>query len=355
MAILPMDLDLLAFLATVVRILFGSMPNLQRNAVPIPADYEYEEVSAESLTGKQKEFFAPYDKKLSEMQYSPMCTYRVRNYGANLMRRYVNPTDRAACTAMAVEVRTKVDSVENRKLASNVSFFTVFTDGKQLTTRNMKVRTVLDHPPEYVVQECPFEEDLKAMKNKHDARAAKLGVPVGVEMSVTRVFEFYQKQHRQFSEFQVQRGTYQRTPTGYAVGKKAFWRGIRNFLVPFAERFSATRLVVTGILAVGIPSYAHLRILPMLVQHADQIGIYWNLTAVSILCVSYVLAGTAVGLLLEKSQFVWGFLFCFVGVHLMTGWWPSPAPFGLIAAVVGHTVARIRKRRGLILETSAAR
>lgn len=350
-----MDLDLLAFLATVARILFGSMPNLRRNAVPIPADYEYEEISAKSLTEKPKDFFAPYDKKLSEMQYSPMCTYRVRNYGANLMRRYVNPTDRAACTVMAVEVRAKVDGVENRKLASNVSFFTIFTDGKQLTTRNMKVRTVLDHPPEYVVQECPFEEDLKSMKKKHDTRAAKLGVPVGVEMSVPRVFEFYQKQHRLFSEFQVQRGTYQRTPTGYAVGKKAFWRGIRNFLVPFAERFSATRLVLAGILAVGIPSYAHLRVLPILMEHAEQIGINWRFIVVLVLSLSYVMAGAAVGLLLEKSQFVWGFLFCFVGVHLVTGWWLSPAPFGLIAAVVGHTVAKIRKRRGLILETSAAR
>jgi hypothetical protein len=350
----PVDLDLLAFLATAARILFGSMPNLQKNAVPIPANYEYKEVSSESMSKEQKEFFAPYDKQLSELQYSPMCTYRVKNYGANLMRRYINPTDRAACTVMAVEVRTTVDGIENRKLASNVSFFTLFTDGKQLTTRNMKVRTVLDHPPEYVVQECPFEEDLRTMKKKHDARAAKLGVPVGAEMSVPRVFEFYQKQHRQFSEFQVQRGTYQRTASGYAVGKKAFWRGIRNFLVPFAERFSATRLVLAGILAVGMPAYAHLRVLPILMRHTGQVGFNWPLVAVLVLSAGYVLAGTAVGLLLEKGQFVWGFLFCFVGVHLLTGWWTSPAPFGLIAAVVGHAVAQMRKRRELILGTSAA-
>jgi hypothetical protein len=236
------------------------------------------------------------------------------------MRRYFNPTDRAACTVMAVEVKASVDGVENRNLASNVSFFTLFTEGTQLTTRNMRVRTVLDHPPEYVVQECPFEEDLGVMKKKHDARAAKLGVPVSAELSASRVFEFYQNQHRQFSEFQVERGTYERTPTGYAVGKKAFWRGIWNFLVPFAERFSATRLVLAGILAVGIPSFAHVRILPLLIEHVEQIGIYWNLIAVLMLCVSYVLAGAVVGLLLEKSQFVWGFLFCFVGVHLVTGW-----------------------------------
>lgn len=354
-ATFPMDLDLLAFLATTGRILFGSMPHLRRNAVAIPAEYQYEEVLPESLTEKQRQFFAPYDKKLSELQYSPMCTYSARNYGANLMRRYINLTDRAACTVMAVEVKTRVDGVETVNLASNVSFFTVFTDGKELTTRNMRVRTVLDHPPEYIVQECPYEEDLAAMKKTHDARAAKLGVPVSAEMSVPRVFEFYQKQHRRFSEFQVERGTYERTPTGYVVGKKAFWRGIRNFLVPFAERFSAARLVLAGILAVGIPAATHVWILPRVIEDRGLVGFDWRMMTVLVLSASYVLAGTAVGLLLEKSQFVWGFLFCFVGVHLLTGWWISPAPFGLIAAVVGHAVAGMRKRQRLILRTSESR
>jgi hypothetical protein len=330
------------------------MPHLQRNVAAIPAEYEYEEVPVESLTEKQKEFFAPYERKLAELQYFPMCTYRVRNYGSNLMRRYINFTDRAACTVMAVEVKARVDGEENRNLFSNVSFFTVFTDGKQLTTRNMRVRTVLDHPPEYVVQECPFEEDLRAMKKMHDARTAKLGVPLAAEMSVPRVFEFYQKQHRQFSEFQVARGTYERTPTGYIVARKAFWRGIRNFLVPFAERFSLTRLVLAGILAVGIPAFAHLRILPMLMEGARHGEIDWRLIAVLMLIGSYVLAGAAVGLILEKGQFVWGFLFCFLGVHLVTGWWTSPAPFGLIAAVAAHAVSRMRKRQRLILRTGGA-
>jgi hypothetical protein len=355
MPALPLDIDLLAFLATVGRILFGSMPNLRKNVAAIPAEYAYEEIPADSLTDKQKAFFAPYDKKLSEMQYSPLCTYRVRNYGANLMRRYINPTDRAACTVLTVEVKARVDSVESVNRASNVSFFTVFTDGKQLTTRNMRVRTVLDHPPEYVVQECPYEEDLSKVKKRHDARAAKLGVPVAAEMSVPRVFEFYQKQHQRFSEFQVERGTYERTATGYVVGRKAFWRGIRNFLVPFAERFSVTRLALAGTLAVGIPAFAHLRILPMVMQNAERFGVNWNITAVLVLVAGYVLAGVAVGLLLEKSQFVWGFLFCYVGVHLVTGWWTSPAPLGLIAAVVGHTVAHMRKRQRIILRASEAR
>ena len=355
MATFPLDIDLLAFLATVARIAFGSMPHLKRNVAAIPAEYDHEEVSPETLTEKQKNFFAPYDKELSELQYFPMCTYRVRNYGANLMRRYINPADRAACTVMAVEVKSRVDGVVSANLASNVSFFTVFTDGKQLTTRNMKMRTVLDHPPQFIVQECPYEENLAALKKKHDAKAAKLGIPVAAEMSVPRMFDFYQKQHQRFSEYQVERGTFERTPTGYVVSKKAFRRGIRNFLLPFAERFSLTRLVAAGIVAVGLPAATYLRIMPMLMEYALRTNLDVRLSSILVLGASYILAGAAVGLILEKSQFVWGFLFCYVGVHLLTGWWISPVPFGLIAAIVGHSVAQMRKRQRLILRTSEAK
>ena len=355
MATLPLDVDLLAFLATVARIVFGSMPRLQRNVAAIPAEYDHEEISAEALTEKQKNFFAPYDRELSELQYFPMCTYRVRNYGANLMRRYINPADRACCTVMAVEVKSRVDGVASANLASNVSFFTVFSDGKQLTTRNMKMRTVLDHPPEFIVQECPYEEDLAALKKKHDAKAPSLGVPVAAEMSVPRMFDFCQKQHRRFSEYQVERGTFERTPTGYVVSKKTFRRGIRNFLVPFAERFSVTRLALAGVLAIGLPAATYLRIMPMLTEYAARSGLDARLSSILVLGASYVLAGAVVGLLLEKSQFIWGFLFCYLGVHLLTGWWISPVPFGLIAAIVGHGVAQMRKRQRLILRTSQAK
>jgi hypothetical protein len=156
-ATFPVDPDMAVFLATVGRILFGSMAQLQRNIAPVPKEYEFEEVPFERLTREQQEFFAPYDKHLLAMEYRPLFTYRVRNYASNLIRRYVNPTDRASCTVIAIEVKTRVAGIVNRTLASNVSFLTVFTDGKELTTRNMSVRTVLDSLPGSIVQECPHE------------------------------------------------------------------------------------------------------------------------------------------------------------------------------------------------------
>lgn len=355
MATFPWDPDMVVFLATVGRILFGSMARLQQNIAPVPKDYEFEEVPAESLTPEQKAFFAPYDKQLLAMEYRPLFNYRVRNYGSNLLRRYANPTDRASCTVIAVEVKTRVDGVVNRTLASTVSFLTVFTDGTELTTRNMRVRTVLDHPQNYVVQECPYERDLSVLKKKHDARAAKLGVPLAVEMSMPRVFAFYQDQHRRFSEFQVERGTYKRTAVGYALSKKAFWRGIRNYLVPFAERFSATRLLIAGIVAIGLPSVTYSRLLPDLAPFLSRASLDVGTSSLLILGASYVIAGACVGLLLEKGQFIWGFLFTYVGVHLVTGWWLSPIPFGLIAGTASHAAAQLLKRRAFIPLANAAR
>lgn len=355
MATFPWDPDMVVFLATVGRILFGSMPRLQQNAVPIPKDYEFEEVPAELLTPEQQAFFAPYDKQLLAMEYRPLFNYRIRNYRSNLMRRYANPADRASCTVIAVEVKTRVDGVVNSTLSSTVSFLTAFTDGTELNTRNMRVRTVLDHPPHSVVQECPYERDLSVLKKKHDARAAKLGVPLAVEMSMPLVFAYYQDQHRRFSEFQVERGTYKRTATGYVVSKKAFWRGIRNYLVPFAERFSAARLLIAGIVAIGLPSVTYSHLLPGLVPFLSRTRHDLGIGSLLVLTASYVIAGAAVGLLLEKGQFIWGFLFTFGGVHLVTGWWVSPIPFGLIAGTVSHGVSQLRKRRAFVPLATEAR
>jgi hypothetical protein len=78
----------------------------------------------------------------------------------------------------------------------------------------MRLKTVLDQPPEYIVQECPNVHDVQALKKHHDARASTVGVPVAPAASPTRIFEFYQKEHRRFSEFQAERGTYLRAHGG---------------------------------------------------------------------------------------------------------------------------------------------
>jgi hypothetical protein len=255
---------------------------------------------------------------------------------------------------MVVETRVNAGGVPKSSNSSLVSFRTEFTDGKGLNTRNMRLRTVLDHPPEYIVQECPNVHDLRALKKRHDARAATLGVPQAPPASASSIFEFYQKEHRRFSEYQVERGTYVRARGGYLVGGKAHWRGIRNFLIPFAQPFSALRFALAAIVAVGLPSFTYARLIPEVMQRAERISLAPAEAWVPILGASSVVAGAAVGVLLEVNEFAWGFLLTFVGVHLVTGWWSSAIPFGAIAGLVSHATAQIRKRQRVVLRTTAA-
>lgn len=348
-----LDSDLLVFLTTVGTILTSSFPRLRKSAVPIPADCDFQEVSPEALTEKQKQFLEPFDRKLAALNYHPVLTYHVKNFGINLLRRYINPTDPASCTIIVVEVKVGVGSTESVNQGSVLNFMTEFTDGKSLTTRNMKLKSVLDQPPEYLVQDCPQVDEPATLKKRHDARARSLGAPVSAPADAPGVFALYQKQHHRFSDYQVERGTYSRTSTGYALTNKSFSRGIRHFLVPFAQRLSLYRLLLAAISAILIPSATSLKILPIAFDFARKIGVHPGLTLTLLLIASYVLAGVIVGLLLDTNAFLWGFLFTYVGVHAVTGWWPSAIPYGAIAGLAAYYAAQLRNRQRLMLASSA--
>jgi hypothetical protein len=354
MLALKFDADLMVFLGTVATILTSSLPHLRRSAVPIPADYDFEELSPEALTEKQRQFLEPYDKKLAALNYHPVLTYHVKNYGSNLVRRYINPVDPAAFMIIIVAVKTKVGSVESVNQSALFNVMTEFAGGKSLTTRNMKLRTVLDHPPEFLVQECPNVDDPATLKTRHDALARSLGAPLPAPSDATNVFDLYQKQHHRFSDYQVERGTYFRTTTGYAVTDKTFWRGIRNFLIPFAQRFSVVKLLLAAVVGIGIPSVTCLKLLPIALHEARTLGAPAAPGLTLFLAASYVLAGAIVGLLLDTNSFVWAFLFTYVGVHLVTGWWPSAIPYGAIAALAAYYAEQLRSRQRLILRPNTA-
>jgi hypothetical protein len=94
----PVDVDLAAFLFVTGRILFTALPSLRKSVPHVPVLYEIENVPDASLTEAQARYFAPYDEKLAAMNYRPVCTYPIRNYGKNLTRYYVNPTETSRST-----------------------------------------------------------------------------------------------------------------------------------------------------------------------------------------------------------------------------------------------------------------
>lgn len=56
------DTDLLTMVLTVVAVL-RKTPAILQQRPPIPAEYEIEEVPAEKLTEKQRDFFPAYDQQ----------------------------------------------------------------------------------------------------------------------------------------------------------------------------------------------------------------------------------------------------------------------------------------------------
>lgn len=144
-------------------------------------------------------------------------------------------------------------------------------------------------------------------------------------------------------------------PGGYRFTSKAHWRGIRDFLIPFSQRFSILRLTLAAFVAIGFPSLVYLRLVPLAMHRSDSSGLDPSVIGAVVLGTSYALAGVTVGLLLEMNSFLWGFLWgfllTFAGVHLVTGWWFSS---GLIAGIASHGSAKFRKQRQRVLHTSPA-
>ena len=87
----PVDVDLAAFLFVTGKMLFTALPSLRQSVPHVPAHYQIENVPEGSLTKAQAHYFAPYDEKLAAMNYRPVCTYLISNYGKILTRYYVEP------------------------------------------------------------------------------------------------------------------------------------------------------------------------------------------------------------------------------------------------------------------------
>ena len=349
----PLDSDLMVFVVTLVKVLVNSPARLRVTAATtrrMPGVFQFQELSPAELTEGQRKFFEPYDEKLARMSYFPMCTYRVANYGHNLLRRYVNAADPASCSVLAVEVKATVDGVVAMSHSSLLEFTTRFAGGSRLTTRNMKRKSPMDQPPDRVVQECPTVNEPEALKKRHDARAAKLGAPQPPEMSVARWLEAAQREHQSFMDYQVERGLYRKESDGaYVASDRLHWRAIRNHFNPFVHRFSPLPFLAAVAIAVGVPTLVLWKVTPWVLAMLPQLGVAAAMAGNLVFLAGYLLAGAAVGLLLQRNTFLWTFLLTYVGVHALTGWWFSMFPFSALAGFTAFAVEQMVKRRKLIL------
>ena len=353
---LPLDTDLTVFVFTVGNIVLGSLPQLRKNVPPVPVKYEIEEVATSALTERQSAVFAPYDEKLAEMNYRPVCTYRVSNYGHNLMRSYVNPAETSRCIVMIVETNVSVAGMRPVGSACVLSFETWFADKMLLTTRNMKLKSVLDRPPYQAVQECPYIEDPAEMKRIHDTQVAKMGCPVAPPLTADQVFRNLHQEHDWFCEYQVAQGIFRMNPDGnsYSFADKAHWRGIFNYLNPFVHRFYAWRFLPAALLAVMLPLLG-LKFVPAAAVAALKNELPVDVATRGVMLACYALAGSAVGLMFESATFIWVFILTYIPMRILAPGALGPIPYSTFAAVVAYFVSQAKERRRAVLLPQRAR
>jgi len=351
---LALDYDLIGFLWTTAVVLFGSKSQLRKNTLPIPARYQREVIDEAALTEQQKSYFAPLDAQLAALNYRPFCTFRVANYGSNLLREYLNPADAANCTVTVVEVHTNVKGLAASKNTHMVSFTTRFGNGKSLTTRNMELKSLMDSPDYRVMQECRGVTSVVQLKKKHDAYSAAFGAPVSPPRDVQSLFEEYEMDNQRMFAYQVQRGILRLSPQGdtYSLTDKAFNRGIRNFFNPFARRLSLTSALFSVLVAAVLPLYGILKLAPLVIERlgpAPAVGMDPSTMAIG-LC--YVLTGVILGFLTEAQSYVWVVLITYIPAHLVAGSTLGRFPYSTVAFAVSYFVCRAKQKRQLVLQKS---
>jgi len=287
------------------------------------------------------------------MNYRPDCTFRARNYGSNLMRRYSNPADPASCGLTVVEVRVGAGPAQNVRNACSVEFMTRLGDGRTVSTRNSPNKSLMDQPPYKIVEEVPNLTDLQALKKRHDALAGKFGGGTrSAPFGAAAIFEEVQREHARFSEYQVGRGVLERTANGdaYQITDKVMNRGIRNFFYPFSKRFSATQAVFSVLLGAVLPLFGILKLAPGAGTASDGIPLPFAGGTLAI-AACYALTGAILGLATNAQSFPWIMLITYLPAHLVAGDRLGWFPYSTLAFYVAYTVSQVKQRRQLVLES----
>jgi hypothetical protein len=347
------DFDIFSFLWTTAVVAFGSKGNLRKNSKPVPLRYTREILGDSALTEAQGKYIAPVDAQLLALGFRPLYTLRVTNYGSNLVRGYINPADPASCTLTIVEVRTNTNGVQNFRTSQVVNFTTRFSGGKELVTRNMELRSLMDPPDYKIIQDCPYVTDLAALKQRHDARASSLSAPLSPPHDIPGVIAEFDREHEIFCDHQLRNGIFalNSDKTAYLLTNKVFNRGIRNFFNPFARRISPTKLVFSALVGAVLPLYGVLRLAPMAADHYGYTPAFLLSAPSLAILACYMLAGAIVGLFAGSQSYLWVMLITYVPAHLIAGWSFGTFPYSTAAFLACFFVARFQRKRQLVLQS----
>lgn len=349
----PIDADMFCYAWSTLKVMFGSKTRLRQNTRPIPLHYDYEVLADEQLTPGQQSYLAPTDAQLAALQFRPVCTYRVKNYGQNLIRIYHNPADPTTCSLTIVEVKVDVNGTKGVRNSSSAAFTTRLANGKRFITKNMALKSLFDKPDYIEEQRLPNVTNLTQLKKMHEEQAAKFGPAQAPPRDVENILKETEAEHQRYSQFQLSKGVYQLSADRnfYLVTDKVFDRGIRNHFLPFGQRWSLAQVLFSGLLGAVLPLIGILKIAPWLTRNSgvDPTG-NAALSGIAI-AACYVLAGSIIGWLCDTQKFTWVMLTAYLPAHLLAGWSYGWFPYATLLFTTSYVVAQAKRRKALILQT----
>jgi hypothetical protein len=182
--------------------------------------------------------------------------------------------------------------------------------------------------------------------------------PISACSNFASIVEEVREGHQRFLNYQVERGAYRLNPRngGYETTAKVHWRGISNHLNPFLHlrRGPLWRFATAAALGIGTPVLAFIFVAPTAARHALELSLPLSLASGLMMLSAYALAGTAIGLLLQRSNFLWSFLITYLAVGAVLGFHIHAMPYSTFAGTIAHVVAQSAKRRRLILQPAAS-
>jgi hypothetical protein len=338
-----LDVESVRLLFTFAILFLVGIPAITRS-VWLPRNLQCEVISRDKLTPRQAAFFDSYDKKMAEMAYFPISTFRVTNLkGQNLNCAYANSADPARCLATMMSI--------GPSFTTCLEIVTRFADGTRLSTKNTQLSPVLAIMPNRIVQQFPGIQDPVELKRRHDQKAETLQSRSPEFRPPSSYFTDLNEYHQQFCQYQETKKLLRfDTAAGlYRATYRTGLRGVANFVNPLADNFTVPRLILGTLLGAGLPLIAATQRGPILLWLSTFGSTNLALAATLLTPLACTAAAIAIGSIFTKKAFIWALVLGFLPAKLLALSTGLSLGSGLWMAVVADFAARVCVARRKLL------
>ncbi len=336
-------LSYVIYLAILVFVLFVfGIPRI-KSKVSLPATFQWADIPEGKISDMARTLFSSTDGKARLLFFVPIKTFTIVGYSIPTeLRLYYNENDATGLLATIFHAP--------KGTVSLLEFTTRFADDSEVDTSNSPMSGVFVKPEWVISEKFPAIGEIGALYEKHrarvDARKA-LGIERRHQELGKLMDEIKRSQERQM-RFQAERGGLILDPQAgvYRAGSRMALAGIKNYLNPFADDFTALRFAVGLVVALGLAfaatALAEMFDLQKVLRDALP-GVSAGRIAFLAFCPGFILAGLAIGRLFPRKGFLWGFIISIPAALLLPVESTNPLYCSLLCAVSGHAANRLRR------------